>query len=215
MVPTWAIALSSAVGLGQLLQLADGGDHRLVDAALQVHRVDPGGDGLEAFLDERLRQHGGGGGAVTGHVGGLGSGFLDDLRADVLVLVGQLDLLGDGDAVLGDRGGAEALLEHDVAALRTQRDLDRIGQGVHALEDARAGVFAEADFFSGHNFFASKKLNRNGTLSRGAARRSQRRLACALLTFSRSTNPEPQPISPRSRPRCRLPSGRPALRRRS
>jgi hypothetical protein len=71
--------------VGELLQLADGGRHGLVDAALQVHRVDAGGHGLEAFLDERLCQHGRGGGAVTGDVGRLGSGFLDDLRTEILV----------------------------------------------------------------------------------------------------------------------------------
>src|SRR6185437_1046310 len=136
--------------VGHLLQLTDGGRNRLVDATLQVHRIDTGGHGLEAFLDKRLRQHGGGGGAVTGDVGGLRRGFLDDLRAEVLVLVGQLDLLRDGHAVLGDRRGAEALLEHDVAALRAQGDLDRIGQGVDALQHAGAGVFAETYFFSSH-----------------------------------------------------------------
>ncbi|HEH4775696.1 TPA: hypothetical protein SG710_006583, partial [Pseudomonas aeruginosa] len=31
--------------------------------------------------------------------------------------VGQFDFLGDGNAVLGDRGGAEALVEHDVAEI--------------------------------------------------------------------------------------------------
>src|SRR6185312_4166424 len=136
--------------VGHLLQLTDGGRNRLVDATLQVHRIDARGHGLKAFLDERLCQHGGGGGAVTGDVGGLRRGFLDDLRAEVLVLVGQLDLLRDGHAVLGDRRGAEALLEHDVAALRAQGDLDRIGQGVDALQHAGAGVFAVTYFFSSH-----------------------------------------------------------------
>src|SRR5699024_5077131 len=84
--------------VGQVGQLADGGDHGLVDAALEVHRVHAGGDRLHALADERLRQHGGGGGAVTGNVGGLGSGFLDVLRAQVLELVGQLDFLGHGHA---------------------------------------------------------------------------------------------------------------------
>src|SRR5215831_19160459 len=44
----------------------------------------------------------------------------------------ELDLLGDGDAVLRRAGGAERLLEDDVAALRTERHLDRIGQDVYA-----------------------------------------------------------------------------------
>ncbi len=158
-VPTWAIALSSAVGLDRLLQLGDGGRDGLVDTALQVHRVDTGGDGLEAFLDERLGEDGRGRGAVTGHVGGLRGGFLDDLGADVLVLVGEFDFLRDRDAVLGDGRGAEALLEHDVAALRAEGDLDGVGEGVDTLQHARAYVFAEADFFRCHEIFASEFLN--------------------------------------------------------
>jgi hypothetical protein len=45
-------------------------------------------------LHDGLGQHGGGGGAVTGDVGGLGSDFLDHLRAHVLELVLEFDLLG-------------------------------------------------------------------------------------------------------------------------
>ena len=69
--PTWAISLL-VVGLRDLLQFVDGGDDGLVDAALEIHRVHAGGDVLHAFADDRLGQHGGGGGAVTGDVGGLG-----------------------------------------------------------------------------------------------------------------------------------------------
>jgi hypothetical protein len=111
---------------GQLRQLfGDGSLHGLVDAALEVHRVHAGGDRLQALAQHGLGQHGGGGGAVTGDVGGLGSDFLDHLRAHVLELVFELDFLGDGHAVLGDGRGAEALVEHDVAALRAERDADR------------------------------------------------------------------------------------------
>ena len=99
----------------------------------------PGGDGLQAFLQDRLRQHGRGGGAVTGDVGGVGSDFLHHLRAHVLELVLELDFLGDGHAVLGDGRGAEALVEHHVAALGAERDLDGVGEDVDAGEHARRG----------------------------------------------------------------------------
>ena len=46
--------------------------------------------------------------------------FLHHLRAHVLELVFELDLLGDRDAVLGDGRGAERLVEDDVAALRAR-----------------------------------------------------------------------------------------------
>jgi len=63
--------------------------------------------------------------------------------------------LATTDAVLGDRGGAEALVEHDVAALRAQGCLDGIGEDVHALHHAGAGVFTETNFLGSH-FFNSR-----------------------------------------------------------
>ena len=94
-VPTWAIALWSLQGLESFLQLFDGRLDGLVDAALDVHRVGAGGDGLQALAHDRLGQHGGGRGAVAGLVGGVGSDFLHHLRAHVLELVLQFDFLRD------------------------------------------------------------------------------------------------------------------------
>jgi hypothetical protein len=76
---------------------------------------------LQALDVDRLGEHGRGGGAVAGHVGGLGGDLLDHLRAHVLVLVLELDLLGDGDAVLGDGRGAPGLL--------SRRRCGRAGRG--------------------------------------------------------------------------------------
>ena len=129
--------------LGLLLELLDQGGDRLVDAALQVHRVHARGHVLHAFADDGLGQHRRRGRAVTGDVRGLGSDFLDHLGAHVLELVLELDLLGDRDTVLGDRRAAERALEHHVAALGAERDLDRVGEDVHTLDHARAGVAAE------------------------------------------------------------------------
>ena len=134
--------------LGVLDEVGDHGFHRQIDTALQVHRVHAGGNRLGAFTDDRSRQNGRGGGAVAGSVGRLGRDFAHHLRAHVFELVLELDLLGDGDAVLGDAGSAERLVEHDVAALRAERDLDGIGENVDAAEHAVAGIYAEFDFFS-------------------------------------------------------------------
>ena len=142
--------LAGGGGLGDLLQLRDHAFHGLVDAALQVHRVHAGGDELHAFLHDGLGQHGGGRGAVTGHVRGLGRHFLDHLGAHVLELVLQFDFLGDRHAVLGDGGGAERALEHDVAALGAEGHFDRVGQNVHARHDAVAGGIMKLDVFSCH-----------------------------------------------------------------
>ena len=99
----------------------------------------PGGDDLDPLAVDRLGEDGGGGGAVAGDVGGLGGDLADHLGAHVLERVLELDLLGDGDAVLGDRGRAELLLDDDVAALGAERDLHRVGQLVDAAQDRAAG----------------------------------------------------------------------------
>ncbi len=120
------------VGLELLDDLVDG----LVQAALDDHRVGASGDVLQALGDERLAEHDGGGGAVTGHVVGLGGDFLEQLGAHVLECVFELDLAGDGHAVVGDGRRAELLVEDDVAALGPKGHLDRIGELVDALLEA-------------------------------------------------------------------------------
>ena len=67
--------------------LVDGLDQRFgagQDAALEQHRVGASGHVLHAFGDDGVGQQGGGGGAVTGDVVGLGGGFLEQLGAHVL-----------------------------------------------------------------------------------------------------------------------------------
>src|ERR671930_1180955 len=103
--------------LGLVLDGLDRDLDRLLDAALEAHRVGAGGDVAQALADQRLGQHGGGGGAVTGDVVGLLGDLLDELGPDLLPRVLELDLLGDRYAVIGDRGSAPLLLQHHVAAL--------------------------------------------------------------------------------------------------
>ena len=81
--------------------------------------------------------------AVAGDVVGLRRHFAQHLRAHVLELVLELDLLGDGDAVLGDARRTEALVDDDVAALRAQGHLDRVGEDVDALQNPLARVARE------------------------------------------------------------------------
>ena len=136
------------LGLG--FQLGDDGGDGLVDAALEVHRVGAGSDRLGAFPDDGLRQHGGGGGAVTGDVGGLGGDLAQHLRAHVLELVFELDLLGDGHAVLGDARSTVRLFQHHVAALGTERHLDGVGENVDAAQHALACVLRKLDVLGSH-----------------------------------------------------------------
>ena len=123
-----AICSLVSTSLAVVEQLGGDGLDGLLDAALERHRVGAGGDVAQALAHQRLGEHGGGGRAVTGDVVGLLGDLLDELGADLLVRVLELDLLGDGDTVVGDRGGAPLLLEHDVAALRAEGHLDGVGE---------------------------------------------------------------------------------------
>ena len=100
------------LGLGrdlgaQLLELLDDVGDGPVHPALHQHRVDAGDDRFEALVVDRLGHDGGRGRAVARHVGGLARDLLHHLGAHVLILVFQLDFLGDRDAVLGHRRRAE------------------------------------------------------------------------------------------------------------
>src|SRR6202012_2782645 len=137
--------------LGVLDEVRNDGFDRKVDTALEVHRVHAGGNRLGAFTDDRSRQNGCGGGAVAGSIGRLGGDFAHHLGAHVLELVVKLDFLGDGDAVLGDAGRAERLVEHDVAAFGAERDLDRVVENIDSAQHLVPRINAEFDFFTSHD----------------------------------------------------------------
>ena len=134
------LVLDRAGGLEQLV--ADGLDGG-VDAPLERERAGAGGDVAQALADHRLGQHGRGGGAVTRDVVGLGGDLLGQLGAEVLVRVLQLDLTGDGDAVVGDGRRAELLVDDDVAAPGADRHLHGVGKLVDAALEGAAGVLVE------------------------------------------------------------------------
>src|SRR5690606_23575965 len=173
------------------LQVLDHLGHGEIDAALEVHRVDAGGDRGHAFAHDGLGQHGGGGGAVTGEVVGLRGHFAQHLRAHVLELVLELDLLGDGDAVLGDAGSAEALVEHHVAALGAERDLHRVGERVDALEDAFARVAREFHVLGSHWIVLPNSSSRRppGPRAASAAPGWRPRLAPGWPSLPQATTP--------------------------
>ena len=71
----------------------------------------PADTALPTFAHDGLRQHDGGRRAITGDIVGLRCGLAHHLRAHILELVGEFDLLGDGDAILGDARRTIALVE--------------------------------------------------------------------------------------------------------
>src|SRR5713226_8504099 len=139
-------------GRGDPLQLLHHQLDRLVDAALQRHRVGARGDRLQAFAEDRLRQNRRGGRAVPGDIRGLGRHFLHHLGAYVLDLVFELDLLRDGYPVLGNRRAPELFVDDAVATLRTEGDLPRLRQLVHTSLESRAGLCIEFEVLGSHLF---------------------------------------------------------------
>ena len=142
-----ALDLLAHVGKG-----AHGRFHSLIHAAAEHHGVGAGRQVAQALADHGLGEQGGGGGAVAGDVVGLDGDFLHQLSAHVLKGILKLDLFGDGHAVVGDEGRAVLLLEHDVAALGAEGDLDGICEGVDAGFQGLAGVVAVFELLC-HNVF--------------------------------------------------------------
>jgi hypothetical protein len=94
-------------------------------------------------VDDGLGQNGGGRRAIAGHVVGLGGGFLEQLRAHVGEGVFEFDVLSDRHAIVGDGGGAELLVEGDVAALGAEGRLDGVGDGINASLQLAPRLFRE------------------------------------------------------------------------
>src|SRR5205807_3475443 len=136
--------------LRALLNVLDDRIDGHVDAALEVHRVHSGGHRLDPFAHHRVSENGRRCRAVAGDRARLAGDLADHLRAHVLELIGKLDLLGDGDAVLGDARRAKGFVDHDVAPLRTQRHPHRLGENLDAAQHAFAGVTAYSDVFRSH-----------------------------------------------------------------
>src|ERR1043165_8587945 len=168
--------------LNLLGRLLDG----LVNAALQGHRVRARRDRLDALAEDGLREHGRRRRAVARHVRGLRGDLTHHLRAHVFERVLQLDLLGDRHAVLRDGGRAELLVEHDVSALRAERDLNRVGELVDAAQNRRARLFAVNNLLCHDSFFSFDiPTSVDASRVKGGNRLLQRLLA-ALLAAGRA-----------------------------
>jgi hypothetical protein len=78
--------------------------------------------------------------AVAGLIVGLLGDLAHHLGAHILELVLELDLLRHRHAVLGDAWGPEALVDHDIAALRSKRHPHRAGESVDTAQHPIARV---------------------------------------------------------------------------
>ena len=99
-----------------------------VEAALEVDRAGAGDDVAHAVGEDRVGQDGRGAGAVADHVAGLLRGLAQHLGAEVLLGVLEVELLGDGHAVVADDRRTPAPLDQHGLGLRPERHAHGIGQ---------------------------------------------------------------------------------------
>src|SRR5208337_4452782 len=148
-VPTWAISSFEVTFLECFCRSATTAATAR-SAPLLRSMVHPRRDSLGTFLDDCVSEDRRGSGAVAGLIGGLRGNLPHHLRAHVLELVLKFDLLGDSDAVLGDAGCAERLIEHDVAAFRAERHANRVSESVDPVQHSVTCVDREFHFLGSH-----------------------------------------------------------------
>ena len=73
------------------------------------------------------------------------------LRAEVLLVVLELELLGDGHAVVADDRPAPLLLDEHALRLRAERDADGVGERQRAVQDLFAGGGLNEQMFVRHD----------------------------------------------------------------
>jgi len=104
-----------------------------VDTILELHGIGAGGEVLQALVDNSLGQNGSGSGAIASHIICFGGSFFKELSAHILKRVLELDLFGDGNAIMGHGRRTKLLVQCDVASLRAERRFDGSGQNINAL----------------------------------------------------------------------------------
>ena len=119
-----------------------------VDTTADGGWVRTSNDVAKAFFVDRTSQNGRGGGAVTGQVGSLLCDFDDQFGAHVFKTVFQVDFLGDGNTVLGNRWSTVRFIDDHVATGRAHRDGNGISQNVDSAKHACSGVIVKKQLFS-------------------------------------------------------------------
>ena len=139
---------------GHLHQSLHGRGHTLLDPAANGRGVGAGGHVPGALAEDRPGQHRRRGGAVAGEIRRLRRHLVDQFGAHVLERVLEIDLLADGDAVLGHRRAAIRLVDDDITAGRTHGHGHGTGQFLHALQQFGAGTVVEHQLL-GHGWVSS------------------------------------------------------------
>ncbi len=135
-------------GCGVCLDRLDCGFNSLCHTLFNDHWVSSRGNVFHTLADKSLCKQSSGCSTVSCRVVGLCGNFLDELCAHVLKSVLKLYLLGDGNAVVGDEGSAELLVQNNVSALGAEGDLNCVGKLVNARLERLSCFLAVNNIFS-------------------------------------------------------------------
>ena len=147
--------------LCHLREAADGSRHGLLNSPAHSHWIAASSHHAGALAENRPGEHGRGGGAVAGEIGGLGGNFVHELRAHVFEGILQINLLAHSHAVFRDGGTTKRLVDDDVAPGGAHRHRYGAGQFFHALEQLGTCVVVEQKLF-GHGTFSSGWTQKRG-----------------------------------------------------
>src|SRR5699024_13384 len=128
-----------------LLQGLCQGCNGFINAATQCDGVCACGNIAKAFGDKRLGQHGCGGRSVASYVISALGNFFDQLGADFLVWVIEVDFTSSTYTIVGDCRSAPLLLQYHLTPSWAQGNFDRFGQGVQTRFEAAACFFVKCN----------------------------------------------------------------------
>ena len=97
-------------------------------------------------MNESLSEKGCGGSTVTRRIVGFCSNLANKLCAHILCGTVKLDLLCDGNTVVGDKRSAELFLENYITTLRAKSDFNGIGKLINAVEKCGASLHSVKNF---------------------------------------------------------------------
>ena len=194
----------------EFLQARDDRDQRSIEAALQIDRARARRDVPHAFGEDRGRQQRGGRRAVAHQVARPLGGLSNHLSSQVLLVIFQLEFLGDGDAVVADNRTAPFLLDEDALRPRTERHANGVSQRRRAMEDLFSGSGLNEQVFVRHgrpHLEAELSRTRAGKPSGRSAKHQSVQFACLNAGARVCTEPGGIGYASNHRRHCELPEG--------
>ena len=91
-----------------------------VDTAFHLHGVGTSSDIFHASIDDGGSEEGGSSSTITSDIVGFGGSFFDELGTHVFKWVFEFDLLGDGNTIMKNSGGAPFFVYGDISAFGTE-----------------------------------------------------------------------------------------------